>query len=272
MFKCIPQDRHNSFYIRRRRLDLRPNTPNSFQTYEKLSQSSKGNKTMSTYPSTLSVTECHQLLNELLVYQGTHKQFARGIRNYTLACFMLEAGLRVGEVVRLCRSDITLNGRPLNLLIIRSEISKTRQERQIPISTRLADAIKTLAEYYWTTFKTVGGFYAFYQTDDNVCLTTRQVERIISAASIRTIGRPVHPHILRHTFATKLMRLTDIRTVQTLLGHSSITSTQVYTHPDSDDLKEAIERAALDSRNNSATVPPPDLRSYVANRGNAPPA
>jgi len=227
---------------------------------------------MSESPATLTVTECHQLLNELLVYQGTHKQFARGIRNYTLACFMLEAGLRVGEVIQLCRSDITLNGRPLNLLVIRPEISKTRQERQIPISTRLADAIKTLAEHYWTTFKTVGGFYAFYQNDDNISLTTRQVERIIRSASMRSIGRPVHPHVLRHTFATKLMRLTDIRTVQTLLGHSSIMSTQIYTHPDADDLKEAIERVALDSRNSSATVPPPDLSAYVKNRRNAPTA
>jgi len=227
---------------------------------------------MSTNPSTLSVTECHQLLNELLVNQGTRKQFARGIRNYTLACFMLEAGLRVGELVQLCRSDICFNSRPLQLLIIRQEISKTHEERQIPISTRLAQAISILAEFYWTVFSTRGGFYAFYQNDDNKCMTTRQVERIIRAAANRSIGRPVHPHILRHTFATKLMRLTDIRTVQTLLGHASLTSTQVYTHPDADDLKEAIERSALDSRNSSATVPPPDLSSYVANRRNASPA
>lgn len=223
---------------------------------------------MSATPRTLSVTECHQLLNELLVYQGTRKQFARGIRNYTLACFMLEAGLRVGELVQLCRSDICFNSRPLQLLIIRHEISKTHEERQIPISTRLAQAISTLAEFYWSAWYTRGGFYAFYHTDDNKFLTTRQVERIIRSAANRSIGRPVHPHVLRHTFATKLMRLTDIRTVQTLLGHSSISSTQVYTHPDADDLKEAIERAALDSRNNSASFPPPDLSAYVANRRN----
>ncbi|GAH69734.1 unnamed protein product, partial [marine sediment metagenome] len=50
-----------------------------------------------------------------------------------------------------------------------------------------------------------------------------------------------HPHMLRHTFASKLMRVTSMRTVQELLGHSSITSTQIYTHPNEDDKKKAIK-------------------------------
>ena len=81
---------------------------------------------------------------------------------------------------------------------------------------------------------------SFYATDTQRPITTRQVERIILTASMKALNRPIHPHVLRHTFASRLMKRTNIRVVQQLLGHTSITSTQIYTHPDSDDLQKAI--------------------------------
>ncbi|GAH73030.1 unnamed protein product [marine sediment metagenome] len=57
-----------------------------------------------------------------------------------------------------------------------------------------------------------------------------------------SLGRPVHPHILRHTFASRLMRTTNARIVQELLGHQHLSTTQIYTHPNQDDLKKAIEQ------------------------------
>jgi len=78
-------------------------------------------------------------------------------------------------------------------------------------------------------------------------LTTRQVERIIRTAALKSIGRPVHPHVLRHTFASKLMSVCNERIVQELLGHQSITSTQIYTHPNEDDKKKAIQDVEKDN-------------------------
>ena len=56
-------------------------------------------------------------------------------------------------------------------------------------------------------------------------------------ATLQVLGRSYSPHALRHTFATRLMRKSDIRTVQEALVHSSLSSTQIYTHPGKDGMR-----------------------------------
>ncbi len=196
---------------------------------------------MTTTPKTLSVTECHQLLDALLCKNGTKKQFRRGIRNYTMALLMLDAGLRVGEVVQLRPTDLFFGPCAVQSLHIRPEIAKNKTERIIPLSSRIIAAIEQLCSDIWHNRIGDDSQFAFYQKNTWQKLTTRQVERIIRKAALKSIGRPVHPHMLRHTFATRLMRKTNERVVQELLGHESITSTQIYTHPNEDDKKRAIE-------------------------------
>ncbi len=195
---------------------------------------------MTTTPKTLTVTECHQLLDALLCKQGTKKQFRKGIRNYTIALLMLEAGLRVGEVVALLITDLWFQSLPVTSIIISAQVAKSGRERQIPVSERLSNAIKETAESCWSQRRGEVSLWAFCRENSPLPLTTRQVERIIRAAAEKSIGRPVHPHVLRHTFASRLMRKTNARIVQELLGHQSMTSTQIYTHPNEDDKKKAI--------------------------------
>jgi len=197
---------------------------------------------MSSSPKTLNITEQHQLLDALLCKDAPHKSFRKGIRNYLIGCLMLEAGLRVGEVVSLQMSHLYFNGKPVQNLVLTRDITKNHVERSIPVSTRLK---KALEEY----LRSSGEFddmdpshKAFSIFPSRKGMTTRQVERIIRSASFLTLGRPVHPHVLRHTFATKLMRVTDMRTVQELLGHKHVTSTQIYTHPNEDDKRKAVNQ------------------------------
>lgn len=196
---------------------------------------------MTTTPKTLNVTECHQLLDILLCKAGTKKQFRRGIRNYTMAVLMLDAGLRVGEVVQLRPTDLFYGPCAVQSLHVRPEIAKNKTERIIPLSSRLKAAIEQLCSDVW--YGSIGSDdrFAFYQKNTWQKLTTRQVERIIRRAALKAIGRPVHPHMLRHTFATRLMRKTNARVVQELLGHAHITTTQIYTHPNEDDKRQAID-------------------------------
>lgn len=201
----------------------------------------KRKATPSKSPETLTILECHQLLDKLIVKAGTPRQFRLSVRNYTMALLMLDAGLRVGEVVKLLQADLILAGEPMLNLRIRAEISKTKTERIIPLSTRLRDSLKTMQVKWWKQFEGKGDLYAFFTFYSCNPLTTRQVERIIGKASAAAFGREVNPHILRHTFASKLMRIAPIRVVQDLLGHRQLSSTQVYTHPNSEDKKKAID-------------------------------
>lgn len=194
-------------------------------------------------PPTLTIQEAHALLNALIPQDATHKQHNRGVRNYTMAMTMLEAGLRVGELVQVRWDTLYFNFLPVTSIIISTEISKSKHSREIPVSTRLSQA---LTEYHRTCNTWKSDFdnpFAFTPPMTDLPLSTRQVERIISAAAQRSIGRPIHPHVLRHTFGSKLMRVTNAAVVQQLLGHEHLSSTQVYCHPNGQDLRNAIDTA-----------------------------
>lgn len=197
---------------------------------------------MSKALQTLNADETTALLNHLISSNRENKSIRTRTRNYALASFMLEAGLRVGELVQLRLSDICVDGRPVNALVVRASIAKNKVEREIPCTNRLKQIIDMLMTQVLITVSAQPDSYIFTTHWNSSPLTTRQVRNIIYAASAQTIGRCIHPHVLRHTFATRLMRVTNIRVVQKLLGHKNIGSTQIYTHPNNQDLSEAISK------------------------------
>lgn len=189
---------------------------------------------------TLTFEESEKLLQQLIRFSASRWRKDLRCRNHCMALLMLDAGLRVGEVCRLMISDLFWKNEAVKSIIISAGISKNKTERQIPISDKLCEAINWLAKNYWLDPYNNFTDFAFKTQREKIHMTPRQVERIILEAGSRAIGKRVTPHVLRHTFATRLARKVNIRVVQELLGHKSITSTQIYTHPDSDDLKEAI--------------------------------
>jgi len=158
-----------------------------------------------------------------------------------MALLMLDTGCRVGELVQLEQSQLIFNSTPVNSLTIFKHQAKNKHERTIPTSSRLRDALEQMSRQWWTTDHDRGTPYAFYATWCMRPLTVRQAQRIITSAGKLSIGRDIHPHLLRHTFATRLMTKTSMRVVQELLGHKNLSSTQIYTHPNSEDLKKAID-------------------------------
>ncbi len=191
-------------------------------------------------PKTLTESEQQRLLARLAPCDDWGEKRAVPVRNYTMALLMLYAGLRVGELVQLTVSDLWYGTEPKKSLVVRPEISKNKRERTIPLCLKIINAVHELKFHWFPTLLASTTLYAFYFGKNTNHITTRRVQQIIGDASDRSIGRRIHPHILRHTFGTKLMRITNARVVQQLLGHKNLNSTQIYTHPNQDDLTEAI--------------------------------
>ena len=188
----------------------------------------------------LTEHESFLLLHQIRTAGHTTKQKQKALRNYTIAVLMLDASLRVGEVTRLFITDLIFNTQPVSAIIVRAHIAKGNTERTIPVTLRIQFTLEEMYQKWWSRSIFGTGCPAFCQRNTSRTMTTRQVERIIRVAGIKAINRPIHPHQLRHTFATRLMKKTNIRVVQELLGHKCLASTQVYTHPQNEDLQPAI--------------------------------
>lgn len=198
-------------------------------------------------PKTLTGDELFLLFGELRKRSGSVASTRRALRNYTMALLMVDAGLRVGELVRLQFSDLFVNNSPVNTLLVRSDIAKNSKDRTVPLSGRVRETLQEFCNLLLTQPWFCSDTFLFRSKPVHSPVTTRQVERIIRTAALKSIGRPVHPHVLRHTFATRLMQRTNVRVVQELLGHSSVVSTQIYTHPNEEDKKQAIQQLCLET-------------------------
>lgn len=190
---------------------------------------------------TLTGNEIKLLLDSFAYNTSSTKKHRNGIRNLTMAVMMLETGIRVGELVRIQLLDLFWDGKPKESIIIRAEIAKRHVERTIPTSILLKTTLEKFlksSRHFMAAHKTRFAFIVYPRYDP---LTVRQVQRIIKVASGTSLGHEINPHMLRHTFASRLMRVTNARVVQELLGHKSLKTTQIYCHPNGDDLRIAVD-------------------------------
>ncbi len=191
-------------------------------------------------PKSLSNAECYQLIDELKKHLPTDHSRRQAMRDLTMALLMLDAGLRVGEVVQLKISDLIFDRLPVREIRIRPTIAKRQVERFVLMTERLAKAIRDMWFFVWQQDERSVDSNAFYSAKRKEKICYQQVERLIKHAAHRSIHRDITPHTLRHTYATRLMRVTNIRVVQKMLGHKRLSSTEIYTHPDQEDIEKAV--------------------------------
>jgi site-specific recombinase XerD len=196
---------------------------------------------MSRPPETLTFEESEKLLSQILLEETPLLSRWKCKRDYTMTLLMLDAGLRVGEVRRATVTKLIIVGNPVTALDIDESWAEKKCKRIVPCSERLKKSLKEMFDIVWTARPELQTGYAFFNHDATKPITTRQIQRIIGSASQQAFGREIHPHTLRHTFATNLLQVTDIKTVQYLLGHKNMSSTQVYTHTNGETCKKAIE-------------------------------
>ncbi|MER3632655.1 MAG: site-specific tyrosine recombinase XerD [Blastocatellia bacterium] len=158
----------------------------------------------------------------------------RGIRDRALLELMYSSGLRVSEAVNLRTADLNLDA------LILTCTGKGSKTRKVPIGS---DAVFWLKHYLPIRQKIETLVENLFISPRGRPLTRQFVHSMITKYAAKCGLEGVSPHSLRHSFATHLIQNSaDIRSVQQMLGHSDISTTQIYTHITSDHLKRAYER------------------------------
>lgn len=164
------------------------------------------------------------------------------IRNYLMFCLMADAGLRVSELCGLQLADLHLGGAPVEALSIRPEIAKRQRARVIPLTKRTREALRSYLNENRHRINDETSLAFPSPQDPKRRLSARSVQYFLARFAVPVIGRHINPHLLRHSYATRLMRVAPTRTVQELLGHRNLSSTQIYTHPNMTDLSAAVDK------------------------------
>ena len=180
-------------------------------------------------PMVLSVQEVNEIINSV------NLESTMGYRDIAILETLYSAGLRVSELCALEMNNLLFDSSMLRVL------GKGNKERYVPLGSK---AIKLINDYCkYVRSKLINKKYS----DGNVFLSKngKQLTRMTifnimkKWAQISGLNKDISPHTFRHSFATHLLEGgADLRAVQEMLGHSDISTTQIYTHLDNEYLKE----------------------------------
>lgn len=146
-------------------------------------------------------------------------------RNKAILTLLYSSGIRVSELTDITLSNINLDDR---YIVVTGKGKKTRL---CPFSNDCKTTIENYLSLERKVMAKSNCSHLFINKFGNK-ISSRSIENIISKVSLELFGnKKLHPHLFRHTYATRLLNNgADLRTVQELLGHSSLTTTQLYTH------------------------------------------
>jgi len=159
----------------------------------------------------------------------------KNLKSKLILQLLYSSGLRVSEIVNLKKTDLDFKE---NIGWVRE--GKGKKDRIFIISNKLSTKLEKFSD------KNKEWNYLFSMKKP---LTTRNLQKIVKYAGKKAgIEKNIHPHALRHSFATHLLENgTDIRKIQVLLGHSSLTTTQIYAHVSAKEIKKI--NSPMDSLN-----------------------
>lgn len=165
-------------------------------------------------------------------------------RDSLIVRILLQCGLRPGELCALNIDSIWRQGHIHPAIFLPGSACKSNRSRHVDMPPPVLAALdRHIARLLIASYPCIPGAPLFFSFRRRIRLSIRDIHNITASITTLAIGRQVNPRCLRHTYATILLRYTNIRVVQQLLGHAFISTTQIYTHPDSDDRKTAVDAA-----------------------------
>ncbi|MGC9967629.1 MAG: tyrosine recombinase XerC [Syntrophobacteraceae bacterium] len=202
-------------------------------------------------PAFLQVDDIFHFLDGLARTALRQGSSWRKARNWALFESLYSTGIRVSELVKLDLSGVVAASGTIRVT------GKGRKERIIPIGTKALEALK----YYFCALefqfpKGRAASPAVFLNSRGGRLTARSVGRILKAELIACgIWQGLSPHGLRHTFATHLLNAgADLRAIQEMLGHASLSTTQRYTHVNMDQLMKVYDASHPRSRKKQGEI------------------
>jgi len=186
-------------------------------------------------PKTLDVDQISQLLSE-----NTHSKSALSLRDHAMMELFYSSGLRLSELSNLNLNDIDLNDGSMRVT------GKGNKTRELPIGSKAISALQDWIKIRSTlTVKQTATQQALFLNQTGERLSNRAIQsRLKKWAQEKGIGTHLHPHMLRHSFASHMLESSsDLRAVQELLGHADISTTQIYTHLDFQHLAKVYDKA-----------------------------
>lgn len=200
-------------------------------------------KGRSRLPKVLKPSEVGRVLHraaELTEGDGDEGPPPEAWRDLALVELLYDAGLRAGEACSLRLEELDLARG-----WVRVEQGKGGRDRVVPLADPAAVAIEAYLEHGRPALaaRNAEAPDALFLNARGRPMTTRDVRRVVARLGLGSLdGRPVWPHLLRHSFATHLLEGgADLRSVQELLGHADVGSTQIYTHVTSERLRAVYD-------------------------------
>ncbi len=184
-------------------------------------------------PDTLSLAEIDLMLNQI------DRSTMQGERNHAIIETLYSCGLRVSELVSLKISDLFFDE---GVILV---TGKGDKQRYVPIGMHTIQVINQYIQYTRSTVPTQVGYTdSLFLNRRGKGLTRAMIFTVIKDLKNKAgIKKKVSPHTFRHSFATHLLENgADLRSIQMMLGHESITTTEIYVHVDRSYLKGVVEK------------------------------
>jgi len=181
-------------------------------------------------PDVLNAEEQGALLKQ------PNPRYPTGERNRLILQMMLNTGLRLAETTALCWKDVDLNTGRLKV-----HQGKGARDRVLWVGDRDLDALRAWRDRQARDVEGTPGHV--FSTLEGKPVSNRYVQAMVKRYALKAgIGKNVHPHLLRHTFATDIYRETsNIRLTQKALGHADLSTTQIYTQLVDEELEGALK-------------------------------